>query len=89
MATVAITGMPGYPGAPGSVNTLTGAEYVHGVQNQSGTEVDVAIELSNIWSGMSTTTFGTLMLAWFNSLPTTIPGSSGVLWNNGGTLAKS
>lgn len=33
--------------------------------------------------------FSALMLAWFNSLPTTLPATSGVLWNNGGTLAKS
>jgi hypothetical protein len=33
--------------------------------------------------------FNALMLAWFNSLPTTAPGTAGVLWNNGGTLAKS
>lgn len=33
--------------------------------------------------------FSTLMLVWFNSLPTTLPATSGVLWNNGGTLALS
>lgn len=33
--------------------------------------------------------FGASMLVWFNSLPTTLPGSAGVLWNNGGTLAQS
>lgn len=33
--------------------------------------------------------FASLMLTWFNSLPTTLPGSSGILWNNGGTLAQS
>lgn len=86
---IAITGMPGYPGAPGTVNTLNGTEYVHGVQNQSGTLVDVAVEISNIWAQMPSSTFGALMLAWFNSLPTTLPGSAGVLWNNGGTLSKS
>ena len=37
----------------------------------------------------STTDFGASMLAWFNSLPTTLPGSPGVLWNNGGTLSQS
>ena len=34
-------------------------------------------------------TFAALMLTWFNSLPTSLPGSAGVLWNNGGTLAQS
>lgn len=33
--------------------------------------------------------FGAAMLAWFNSLPTTLPATAGVLWNNGGTLAQS
>ncbi|MCA8382523.1 hypothetical protein [Burkholderia cenocepacia] len=33
--------------------------------------------------------FSALMLAWFQSLPTTLPASPGVLWNNGGTLALS
>ena len=36
-----------------------------------------------------TTAFGVAMLAWFNTLPTSLPASSGVLWNNGGTLAQS
>jgi hypothetical protein len=29
------------------------------------------------------------MLTWFNSLPTSLPATAGVLWNNGGTLAQS
>jgi hypothetical protein len=33
--------------------------------------------------------FGAAMLAWFNTLPTSLPATSGVLWNNGGTLAQS
>jgi hypothetical protein len=33
--------------------------------------------------------FGAAMLVWFNSLPTSLPGTAGVLWNNGGTLAQS
>jgi hypothetical protein len=38
---------------------------------------------------LTPTVFGAAMLAWFNSLPTTLPANSGVLWNNGGTLAQS
>jgi hypothetical protein len=45
MTQVALTGMPGYPGITGGLNALTGGEYVHGVQNQSGTWVDVAIRV--------------------------------------------
>jgi hypothetical protein len=33
--------------------------------------------------------FAAIMLAWFNSLPTSLPATAGVLWNNGGTLAQS
>ena len=33
--------------------------------------------------------FGAAMLTWFNSLPTTLPATSGVLWNNGGVLSQS
>lgn len=33
--------------------------------------------------------FSAAMLAWFLSLPTALPATSGVLWNNGGTLALS
>ena len=33
--------------------------------------------------------FSAAMLAWFLSLPTALPATSGVLWNNGGTLSLS
>lgn len=35
------------------------------------------------------TNFSIAMLAWFNALPTTLPAQAGILWNNGGTIAKS
>ena len=38
---------------------------------------------------MTSTDFNTYMLNWFNGLPTTMPIMSGVLYNNGGTLAIS
>lgn len=31
----------------------------------------------------------TAFIAWFNSLPTTLPGTPGQPWNNGGTLVFS
>ncbi|QGZ66259.1 hypothetical protein [Paraburkholderia acidisoli] len=40
-------------------------------------------------TGISTSVFGTLYASWFNSLPTTLPATSGVYWNNGGVLSKS
>lgn len=33
--------------------------------------------------------FAASMLTFFNALPTSLPGSAGVLWNDGGILAKS
>jgi hypothetical protein len=35
------------------------------------------------------TAVGTAYASWFASLPTSLPGTAGVFWNNGGTLAKS
>lgn len=33
--------------------------------------------------------FAAAFLAYFNALPTALPGTAGVIWNNGGTLAQS
>lgn len=33
--------------------------------------------------------FNQSMTEWFQSLPTTLPATSGVLWNNGGILSLS
>ena len=46
------------------------------------------IALNTLATG-SSPVFAAAMLAWFNSLPTSLPGAPGVLWNNGGTLAQS
>lgn len=35
------------------------------------------------------TDVGAAFVAWFNSLPTALPATPGVFWNNGGTLAQS
>ena len=39
--------------------------------------------------GFTPSVFAALMLTWFNALPTTLPATAGVLWNNGGTVAQS
>jgi len=44
---------------------------------------------SSIPGYLQISAFNAQMLSWFNALPTTMPGSAGVLWNNGGTLAQS
>lgn len=49
-------------------------------------QVTVIGSIGNI---LGTSAFSSAMNAWLNSLPTTLPGSSGVWWNNGGTLAQS
>ncbi len=33
--------------------------------------------------------FAAAFLTYFNALPKTLPGTVGVIWNNGGTLAQS
>ncbi|AMU17551.1 hypothetical protein C2U71_11125 [Burkholderia ubonensis] len=43
----------------------------------------------NVLGNGASPQFAAAMLAWFNSLPTSLPATSGVLWNNGGTLAQS
>ncbi|PRH46135.1 hypothetical protein [Burkholderia multivorans] len=43
----------------------------------------------NVLGNGASPQFAAAMLAWFNSLPTTLPATTGVLWNNGGTLAQS
>lgn len=61
-------------------------EQIQAMGNAIGAQTTVA--LNQIASG-SGPVFAAAMLAWFNSLPTSLPGSPGVLWNNGGTLAQS
>lgn len=55
----------------------------------STTQIATTAFVGNAITGMPSATFGTLYLAWFNSLPTTLPASAGVLWNNGGLISKS
>lgn len=43
--------------------------------------------ISNI--SLSPAVLGPAILVWFNTLPTVLPATPGVLWNNGGTLAQS
>jgi len=40
-------------------------------------------------TGISQPTFSGTMAQWFASLPTTLPGTSGQPWNNGGMLSFS
>lgn len=70
-----------------------------GVVLPQGTNNSTAILLqtdgqNDVWpavslAGMGTATFGVAFLAYFNALPKTLPGTAGVMWNNGGTLAQS
>jgi len=45
-------------------------------------------QLDNLSNGAGAT-FSAAMVTWFNSLPTTLPATPGVLWNNMGTLSQS
>lgn len=58
----------------------------------NGGFISLANQLNPILNGLgngSSAVFAAIMLTWFKSLPTTLPAQSGVLWNNGGTLALS
>jgi hypothetical protein len=71
----------------------------NGVVLPQGTNNSTAILLqtdgvNDVWPAVSllgegTANFAAAFLAYFNSLPTTLPGTAGVMWNNGGTLAQS
>lgn len=71
-------------------NSTTGAFTVT-VKTSAGTGVAVAQGFSsNLWSdGTNVYQQMTDYITWFNSLPTSLPASAGVLWNNGGILSKS
>lgn len=74
LASPALAGTPTAPTATAGTNT---------------TQVSTTAFVQSAISGMSSSTFGSLYLTWFNSLQTTLPGTAGVLWNNGGLLSKS
>ncbi len=67
---------------------LNGTEQIESVQSGVSVRLTTA-QISSYTNIILTNNFSVLMLSWFNALPTTLPGSPGVLWNNGGTLAQS
>ncbi|WP_080752262.1 hypothetical protein [Burkholderia gladioli] len=71
---------PTFTGTPAAPTATTGT---------NTTQIATTAFVNSSISGMSSSTFGSLYLTWFNSLPTTLPASAGVLWNNGGVLSKS
>jgi len=51
---------------------------------------DITVDLNTLASQpIPPTLFAAAFLAYFNALPTSLPGTAGVIWNNGGTLAQS
>ena len=67
---------------------LNGTEQIESVQSGVSVRLTTA-QIASYTNIILTNNFSVLMLSWFNALPTTLPGSPGVLWNNGGTLAQS
>ncbi|AIO74694.1 hypothetical protein [Burkholderia multivorans] len=61
-------------------------ETIQAAVNSLAQQTTVALNQIGTGSGPI---FGAIMLAWFQSLPTSLPAQAGVLWNNGGTLALS
>ncbi|WP_431290388.1 hypothetical protein [Burkholderia cepacia] len=74
LASPTFTGTPAAPTATTGTNT---------------TQIATTAFVNSSITGMPSATFGSLYLAWFNGLSTTLPATSGVLWNNGGILSKS
>lgn len=69
--------------------TLTPTDTATGVVTGSTADIPISAILALAWSSVTTTQVNTAMTTWFQSLPTTLPGAAGVLWNNGGTLSMS
>ncbi|VWB67513.1 hypothetical protein [Burkholderia lata] len=61
-------------------------ETIQAAVNSLSQQTTVALNLLGNGAGP---VFTAIMTAWFLSLPTSLPATSGVLWNNGGTLALS
>jgi len=74
------------------IPNLTAAISVNGTEQleavQSGATVRITVDqiATYFYDGGAFTTF---METWFAGLPTTLPPTSGKLWNNGGVLAYS
>jgi len=69
---------------------LTGTELFMIAQYQNGQLVTCTSNVSNvIVSQITPSAFAASMLIWLNSLPTTLPATSGVAWLNGGVLQLS
>jgi hypothetical protein len=69
--------------------TLNGSELVAVDQTVNQIVTTVKIPVSEIVTQLPPSAFGVAMLAWFLTLPTTLPAHSGILWNNGGSLSLS
>ncbi|WP_309601184.1 hypothetical protein [Burkholderia multivorans] len=79
-STYAPLASPTFTGTPSAPTATTGT---------NTTQLATTAFVNSSISAISTSTFGTLYASWFNSLPTTLPATSGVFWNNGGVLSKS
>ncbi|UVS93470.1 hypothetical protein [Burkholderia glumae] len=55
----------------------------------SNTQLATTAFVGGAVSGITPAVFGPIYSSWFSSLPTSLPASAGVFWNNGGVLSKS
>jgi hypothetical protein len=82
--------MPSFVNFPPPNLPLTGAEQFMIAQQQNNQLVTCTATIGDvIVSNIPPASFAISVLNWFNSLPTSLPITPGVLWNNGGTLAQS
>lgn len=69
--------------------TLATTDTATGVVTGSTADIPMSAVIALTWSAVTTAQVNAAMTTWFKSLPTTIPATAGVLWNNGGTLSMS
>jgi len=80
----------------GATQTLTAKTLTTPILNGTPTGTGVAtaatantLVLRDSSGNISSASFNSSFLAWFNALQTSLPGSAGVAWNNGGTVSVS
>jgi hypothetical protein len=85
--------LPVAAGGTGQSATLTQYGVVYGLTTSSMGLTTAGptnyVLAGNTGAAPSFQSLSTLLTTIFNALPTTLPGSAGVLWNNGGVISLS
>lgn len=73
----------------GALQPITGSEIVTIYQQQNGQWVTCTMPLSVFASFVAPSGSSGSSTVWANTLPTTRPSTSGVVWNDGGVISLS